>query len=858
MIRVISLLAVLYSAVAFGQVSTERIAMNNLAKGKWEKAKARLVKTLKKDSLNATARYLLASYFFIPGNPSYHIDSAYHHIRRALSDYTLSSQRQRDKIRKFPLDSTVIIQQRNAIESAAFNRAKQINTELAYISFIQNFEQASQIDRAKELRDEVAYIDALRENTYASFHAFMTKYPQASRINDARVRYEKLLYEEMTRDRKLASYVLFYTSYPESPYRAEVELQIFEISTASGKPSAFNDFIKQYPKSKLLPKARNILYYLLKEEGKIIPSSLLTDSIKTMRQFEQGYLAPYFKDGKFGFMNAHGEEIIRPQVNDIPSDYKCGNISEELLITDNKIIARNGAVIFTGSIRDTEDLGNGYVLVVGKECSSLIHKSGFVIDTCIQDASVLADSYLAIKKNNFWSIKTLTGLPLEIGNFEEIEAFDDVLVFKQSGKYTVVDKAELGKTADQNPVTFSRPYDEVRRWGNAMLWVRAGEMQGLLTMDLKEKVSLAKKEINPAFFGAIVKSANGYKFWSQTAGETDTYSAVRVQKPWVGGKKDGKWKLLDKNLKVFSTSVFDSIYMVGPFCLGIRGDSSRVYVSPATFIPVNDQARVQFLPGRDSTYYLLITDRTGKTVYNSAGEKLFTAAYDKLEYAGENLFIATLKERKGLINLRGKIVVPLEYDFLGNLNNGTLAVLKDKKFGYLDVRLQKEIKPVYDKNVVPFNSTVLIAFKGGYYGGVDWNNKTILPFEYEEIRYWNDSSALVKRNFQWIIYNFIDKKVIADKIRNFKWLKNEAEEKILIVQQENNYGVISNRKGFILPATYSDIINLGSAAQPLYFTEKHVEEASIYVVIYYDELGKLLRRQVFEVNDYERIYCTQH
>jgi hypothetical protein len=45
---------------------------------------------------------------------------------------------------------------------------------------------------------------------------------------------------------------------------------------------------------------------------------------------------------------------------------------------------------------------------------------------------------------------------------------------------------------------------------------------------------------------------------------------------------------------------------------------------------------------------------------------------------------------------------------------------------------------------------------------------------------------------------------------------------------------------------------------PLYFTEKQVEEAGIYVVIYYDKDGRQLRKQVFETDEYEKIYCTRN
>jgi hypothetical protein len=44
----------------------------------------------------------------------------------------------------------------------------------------------------------------------------------------------------------------------------------------------------------------------------------------------------------------------------------------------------------------------------------------------------------------------------------------------------------------------------------------------------------------------------------------------------------------------------------------------------------------------------------------------------------------------------------------------------------------------------------------------------------------------------------------------------------------------------------------------MYFTEKHVEEASIFVVIYYNSEGKLLRKEIYDQDDYEKIYCADH
>jgi len=61
----------------------------------------------------------------------------------------------------------------------------------------------------------------------------------------------------------------------------------------------------------------------------------------------------------------------------------------------------------------------------------------------------------------------------------------------------------------------------------------------------------------------------------------------------------------------------------------------------------------------------------------------------------------------------------------------------------------------------------------------------------------------------------------------------------------------------IIPTSFSSITNVGSDDDPLYFTAKEVEEAGIVVVIYYNKDGKLLRKQVYEDEEYAHIICPE-
>ena len=169
----------------------------------------------------------------------------------------------------------------------------------------------------------------------------------------------------------------------------------------------------------------------------------------------------------------------------------------------------------------------------------------------------------------------------------------------------------------------------------------------------------------------------------------------------------------------------------------------------------------------------------------------------------------------------------------------------------------KLIKPQYQRNLIPYNASTVLTFKDGYYGFLGWDNKPVSAFEFDEVKYWNDTLALVKKGNSWDLYEIHSRKITEGNLKSISFIRDDPDEKIAIVQKDKNFGVISNKGKLIIPITFTAVINLGSAESPLYFTEKHIPEASLYVVIYYDRSGKMLRKEIYDdAGDYDRIYCS--
>ena len=846
--------ATVYCASASGQ--SVDLALKNIHRQKWQRAHELLTKSLAKDSLNVTAKYVLAQYFFSERNPDYQLDSAYRHVNGAMSDFQGATLKQRERLIKFPIDSLRLVNLRSQIDSTAFHQVKVDQTEKAWTDFIDRFPYSTSLAQAVALRDSVAFENAVHENTYQSFEHFFQRYPQAKEAPKAREHYQKLLLADKTADQTLASFEAFLSDYPNSPHRRKVEQTIFEYKTASGEPEKFIEFIQSNPESPLVRKAKDILFHLipLADRNDKWPKEFLSDSLTNVLQREQGYWVPILKKKTFGFINQDGQEFFLSETDSLDQISQCRNIEGDILAFPNKVLAKSGACLWRGEVNYIDELGSGFLLLDGNGCRSVIHKTGFKVDTgCVDDARVLNNRFIATKKNNRWAIWTLAGRLL-VDSTEEIFHAKNVIGLRNNGRTKLVTAAMLATLPSPHIREDTLEYEEVRSWSNDWIFVRNGTCSGLLDQSLREIVAGGDQILNTTFFGVAAATAFGTRFYNFNGQRSDTLHQVLVRDPWIA-VKDSLWRFLDPKTMSYFGDQYDTIATYGPFAVGFRQDSSFIFFNQNNYRKSVKPSFVEVVHGKDGYALLMVNYDGRKTVYDHNGKKLFTTTYDRIQYVGHDLFVVHKKEKKGLMTTSGKLLLAAEYDAIVALNNGMFSLLKAMKFGLFDGLKKKQIPSYYTKNLSPYNSHTVTAFRNGLYGFIRWDNKPISKFEFNEIQFWNDTTALVKKNSHWMLYEIKNNKILLDEIKDLTFLGHSATEKLAIVHQQTNYGVIHNSKGIIIPLSYSDVVNVGSDEKPLYFTEKKVEEASIFVVIYYSDEGKLLRTEVYDEDDYDKIYC---
>ena len=857
----IILLIFSFPGVSFAQPggALDKNALKNIERHRWQKAESTLRKSLSKTPQNPSVRYGLSVFFFHPDNPAYNLDSAYYYAVTALHDFDATPLRTREKLRRMAVDSAGLVALRARIDSTAFEAAKRENTESAYLEFLSHFPSAVQRELAEHLRDEVAFQEALKENTPQGFRRYLTRYPQSQRARDAQAHYDRLQYYEATKDRRLASYEKFLVEHPETPYRKEIHKNIFELSTISGTVESFLSFMSRYPSSDFVARSRQIIFHVLADDDRPQwPDGFLNDSLRSLLALNQSLLVPFLTNDRFGFMDENGNDVLPAVYGNIHEDYLCGKVTDDILIADHQLIARNGNPVFKGNVDEVADIGVGFLKIGTAGKTSLMHKGGFVLRDSVQDARILNKRFIAIREDNSWFLYSLAGRRLDDRPWDEITSMQDLVVFTRNEKKSVIPVSQVSGRDGSGLLVLSDPFDDVKPWPNGLIWGKSGGFEGVMDQSLQGVIRFDQHALTQTYFGATAAVRDGIALYDWKGRKSSTFEKIKILGKRVGVRKGGSWHLLDPYSQNIESAAYDSLAVEGPFFIGVRGDTVTVHFDDNSSKAFYQPRKISFVPGMDSIAFLTLQENgSHKSVYDLRGTRLFAASFDNIKYAGHDIFVVTSKDKNGLLNSSGERLLPVEFDAIGSVKDNVISVLKNKKFGAYNVVTGKFIRPAYDRNVMPYSEGITSTFKGGYYGFVGWDNRPLSRFEFDEISYWNDSVAMVKRASTWSLYDIPSRKIMESGLLDLKFVADTAGERIAIVQKGDAFGVINNRGKTMIPITFTHVINLGSAESPLYFTEKHIPEASLYVVIYYDGEGNMLRKEIYDdAGDYDKIYCS--
>ena len=176
--------------------------------------------------------------------------------------------------------------------------------------------------------------------------------------------------------------------------------------------------------------------------------------------------------------------------------------------------------------------------------------------------------------------------------------------------------------------------------------------------------------------------------------------------------------------------------------------------------------------------------------------------------------IACKNDKYGLLDSKGKVVLPLKYNGIKNAgkDKSGLAyykVWKNNKVGFVNENLKEITKVKYD-NAGNFYGNLAIVEKKEKLGAINNLGKEVVPVKYQGeiesyygLSVWNNGEylALMKKGY----FGLLDK--TGKEITPFKYLSIEFINKDTIIAEKSGskVGVINNKNKVVVPFIYQEI-----------------------------------------------------
>ncbi len=845
-------------------------AFNLIEKKKYDQAIEMLSKSIEKDVLAAEAKYSMSVLFFTENFPGFNTDSAYVYIKEGISDFGKTDLKEIEKIAKEGIDSLTFVNQKILIENYDFVLTKEKDRKSDYEIYLRKYPTSQKVDSAIWYRNLRAYEKSSEEHTWQAYEGYMQTYPNSEKYLHAKSIYEQLIYIDKTSDGKLPSYRDFLSTFPSTPYREEVEKMIFTISTGDHTIDSYEQFILDFPNSKWNNTAALYITMINEDYGVSEFSSFLNkDSLQRLKALEKQQLFVRYEGQQYVFQATTFQ--IRSNLTWIDDSYKCGEINERFLLVENddttRIINRAGSIIYSyPGITKVEDLGQGIISFRTSDGIGAILVNGKLIAAPLyEDVQIIQGRYLAIKSGKKWGMISVNGNVMFAPKYDIIENIENLIKIGMNEKFDLVTGDFFIPYLDGNTNKLNLQYADLELLHNQMLLLYRNDQQAIFTTELQPLVPFQNHELIPLEVGILAETSDGFKIYLRKSiiQPSELWSDADYSADWLMLKKT-TWNLYSSKLDTLFQSEIDSLQLLNANAIQtFKSDTSTIYFTNGKSFkkPMDCEMSIISSPPTRQTlpsfYYQFTSSDSPVVIINDALDSIKIPNKAKnIAALGREYIIYSYKDKKGLLDSLGNDLLPPDYDGIANYNRGSVTLLNDGELGLYNLMKNTLIPAEYHKSLKFYSDTVLIAFQDDKYGLITKSNQIILPMEYEKIEYFNDSVAWVSKGDEWNLMNIYSSNLIMDNITSFSQPAGFGPDSYYF-ETTRGRGVTNSQTGLLVNGSFTDIEKKGTQIDPIYITELFVNEAGLYVQVIYDKEGKIIFRNAYSEEEYEKVICDK-
>jgi hypothetical protein len=845
-------------------------ALKALEKGEFDKVEEILQKSLAKNTLDPSSKFVYSILYSIDSFLRFNLDSAHFHIINAQKDYNLLDGKDQENLAKDDVTIALIDKQHQHVDSLAYLYASGINSIEAFNYFISDFKDSKQYLTAIKVRNSIAFQKADKRNTWQSFKSFLEEYPKATEVSEAQKKYDKLIFEEKTESGTLEQLESFLEEHPQTPYRNNIEENIFNLLSVLGEDRKISRFIEDYQNPKWQKRGMGILFYLhpkSSEFSKHLKSpkwKFYLDSLSQFEELNSSPWVPFFEDNKYGFADLNGELKLDIQFDAIGEDTYCGNIYADVLEvaigTSHLLVNRKLDTIFVGDFSNYKNLGNGILKITKNKKVGAIHSTGFsILPFEYEEISVLNKQLLKVRKSGKYGLYGILGKEIIPPEYDNIYISGNYIIFEKDEKISIdVLEPFIQKALDKKmkPVLKYEDFEII----NKKVICFEGDKEVLLDSLLNEIIPFSTQRINTKFDTWVIKQPDGYRLFDHQNEklEPEVYREVIQNEKWLAVIGSNKWSLYSKSLSEVPMVGLDSVNLLGEDIALIFRDKAGMAIFPNKKIVEfsKDEKLRSISSNKNTEVHFLVISRNGKNTLYKNGARVIESVYE-IGYISDEVFSAKARGEFGAMDSQARLIMRIRYDAIGEAENGISPVIYNGRFGAYNFNDKILISLKFDEKLKPYNDHLLITKFREKKGLHSIKNENILDTEYDELLYWSDSVALVKNLEHWSLFNFYTEENLLTEMSDFEFISKDEGDLVIKFRTSSGMGVYSSLNGLLFEPTFNDVINIGTPKTPLYFCEKSIPEADYYVAVYKNAIGETVRTHAYRGEEYLRIVCEE-
>ena len=884
-LRILGILLFIFGFFTHSQVRADRVtnAYKQLQKGRYDKVKSLLDRAISRQPINAGAHYVYALYFLTKENPAYQVDSSYTHALLALSHYAQIEKGDSTTWAKVGITKTSIDRHRQKVEKVAFGLAKQKNTIRAYQAYIDRFTTARELNEAIRLRNLLGWQEAQGAHTIGNYQKFIKTYPKATQVAEAQKRIDYFVYQAETTPGTFKNLEEFLKNHPQNSYRDSAITKVFDLVSVNHQVATYQTFLKKHGNSTAAKRAGDWLMSMYLNEGKLrefydnFANYYQINYVRQLLTVDSLQYFPILEAGRYGFIDHFGQIRIPIKYHQIHKDYLCDGIQDRFVqvLRNNLtgVVDKLGREVVGVKYDKIEILDGGVFVVTKNGFQGAFHQNGFQILPIKYDKVERLNQYfLKVRRNGMWGVATYNGKVIVDCNFSEIDKRANSFVsFRKDSRYALVKNNQIFEQFLNQQFSIQLKYDEVAWIGDAYIKVVDQKKQGVVDTTGQLVLPPQFTAIRDLNIGWAAKSSDSTQWQLFTRKgkriSNNTFQQVTPHNKFFVAKQKGKWGSIDRYGNILEPFKRDSLIFIGDALLTIKGKQVLAKLKGRAK-PLN-LSPYKYIRGEKGNYpgavpFIYIETRLRKKgLINQAGKKMLSAVYEDISILANDLFNVRRYGKYGLVDTNRKIVLPIKYQGISNLKGGYQGLLLNRKFGLYHYKRKIKIEPKFTALPRPYSLKVdnrlFIVRKGDGYGLVNDKGKELITTKYGKVEFWTDSVALLKNDAgNWFLYDFVNKKRLKTKeFSQIQYLRKDEKEIIALVSK-GKYGIMSNRRGLLIPMEYDLIYNLGSIDQPMFFTERQYSGGKSFVVSYINFQRKTIWNKIMKEADYHRILCEQY